>query len=77
MREDQDAMVHRDATPCSFAMNEGRVTDVKLQERITSGRAGRHTATQCVILIVHLRRHYANQAASQGDRASRESHVHV
>lgn len=40
IREDQDAVVQGITTAYNSGMNEGRVTDVKLQKRIMSGRAG-------------------------------------
>ncbi|WP_369222327.1 ISL3 family transposase [Streptomyces sp. R39] len=64
IREDQDAAVQGIITPYSSGMNEGRVTDVKLQKRITAGRAGVPLLRQRVVLIAHLRRHGSSQAAS-------------
>lgn len=64
IREDQDAVVHGITTPYSSGMNEGRVTDVKLQKRIMAGRAGVPLLRQRVVLIAYLRRRCTNQAAS-------------
>ncbi|MFB7499327.1 transposase [Streptomyces sp. NPDC056161] len=57
VREDQYAAVQGITTPFNSGVNEGRITDLKLQKRITAGRAGvplRHR----VILMAHLRRRY-------------------
>ncbi|MFF1482369.1 transposase [Streptomyces sp. NPDC058301] len=66
IREDQDAAVQGITTAYSSGMNEGRVTDVKLQKRIMSGRAGVPLLRQRVVLIAHLRRRCTNRAASPG-----------
>ena len=54
--EDQNAVIQVITTPYSSGMNEGRVTDVKLQKRIMAGRAGVPLLRQRVVLIAHLRR---------------------
>lgn len=64
IREDQAAVVRGITTPFSSGVNEGRITDVKLQKRITAGRAGvpllRHRVIPITHLdvITHLRRHH-------------------
>lgn len=63
-REDQDAVVHGITIPYSSGMDEGRVTDVKLQKRIMAGRAGVPLLRQRVALIAHLSRHCTQRAAS-------------
>ncbi|MDI3418026.1 transposase [Streptomyces luteolus] len=40
LREDQAAVVQGITTPLNSGVNEGRITDLKLQKRITAGRAG-------------------------------------
>jgi hypothetical protein len=50
----------------SSGMNEGRVTDVKLHQRIMSGRAGIPFLRQRVVLIAYLRGRCTDQATSQG-----------
>jgi transposase len=40
LREDQSAVAQGIATPYNSGVNEGRITDVKLQKRIMGGRAG-------------------------------------
>lgn len=64
IREDQDAAVQGIITAYSSGMNEGRVTDVKLQKRITAGCAGIPLLRQRVVLIAHLRRRYSDRATS-------------
>ncbi|MFD8193889.1 hypothetical protein [Streptomyces wuyuanensis] len=44
--------------PYNSRVNEGRITDVKLQKRLMAGRAGVLLLRHCVVLIVHFRRHY-------------------
>ncbi|MDI2127132.1 transposase [Yinghuangia seranimata] len=56
LREDQDAVVTGIISPYSSGVNEGRITDVKLQQRIMAGRAGVPLLRHRVILIAHLRR---------------------
>ncbi len=46
MREDQPAVVQGITTPYNSGVNEGRITDLKLQKRITAGaRESRCSAT--------------------------------
>ncbi|MFE3865627.1 hypothetical protein ACFXPT_35145 [Streptomyces goshikiensis] len=58
IREDQPAVVQAIATPFSFGVNEGRITDLKLQKRIMAGRAGVPRLRHRVIHTAVLRRHY-------------------
>ncbi|WP_369392392.1 ISL3 family transposase [Streptomyces sp. CG1] len=58
IREDQHAVVQGITTPYNSGVNEGRITDLKLQKRIMAGRAGVPLLRQRVILMAHLRRHY-------------------
>ncbi|MFE0134507.1 ISL3 family transposase [Streptomyces sp. NPDC059037] len=58
LREDQLAVVQGITTPFNSGVNEGRITDLKLQKRITAGRAGVPLLRQRVILMAHLRRRY-------------------
>ncbi|MEU2065101.1 ISL3 family transposase [Streptomyces sp. NPDC013455] len=60
LREDQHAVIKGITTPYNSGVNEGRITDVKLQKRITAGRAGVPLLRHRVVLIAHLRRHYAD-----------------
>lgn len=58
MREDQPAVVQGITTPFNSGVNEGRITDLKLQKRIMVGRAGVPLLRHRVILMAVLRRHY-------------------
>ncbi|MFD5430032.1 transposase, partial [Streptomyces sp. NPDC127084] len=58
IREDQPAVVQGITTPFNSGVNEGRITDLKLQKRITAGRAGVPLLRHRVILMAHLRRRY-------------------
>jgi transposase len=58
IREDEAAVVQGITTSFSSGVNEGRITDVKLQKRIMGGRAGIPLLRQRVVLIAHLRRRY-------------------
>ncbi|OIJ87360.1 transposase [Streptomyces colonosanans] len=58
IREDQHAVVQGITTAFNSGVNEGRITDLKLQKRITAGRAGVPLLRQRVILMAHLRRRY-------------------
>lgn len=58
IREDQHAVVQGITTPFNSGVNEGRITDLKLQKRIMAGRAGVPLLRQRVILIARLRRRY-------------------
>ncbi|MFJ4567837.1 ISL3 family transposase [Streptomyces caelestis] len=59
LREDQCAVIQGITTPYNSGVNEGRITDVKLQKRIMAGRAGVPLLRHRVVLIAHLRRRYA------------------
>ncbi|WP_369244490.1 hypothetical protein [Streptomyces sp. R41] len=59
LREDQQAVTQGISTPYNSRVNEGRITDVKLQKRIIAGRAGVPLLRHRVVLIAHLRRRYA------------------
>jgi transposase len=54
IHEDQPAVVHGITTPFSSGVNEGRITDLKLQKRIMSRRAGVPLLRQRVILMALL-----------------------
>ncbi|MGP4088807.1 ISL3 family transposase [Streptomyces sp. KR55] len=56
IREDQPAVVQGITTPFSSGVNEGRITDLKLQKRIMAGRAGVRLLRHRVILMALLRR---------------------
>ncbi|MGJ5894489.1 ISL3 family transposase [Streptomyces niveiscabiei] len=58
LREDQAAVVQGITTPFNSGVNEGRITDLKLQKRIMAGRAGVPLLRQRVVLMAHLRRRY-------------------
>ncbi|MFD7836148.1 hypothetical protein [Streptomyces sp. NPDC059761] len=58
IREDQPAVVQGITTPFNSGVNEGRITDLKLQKRIMAGRAGVPLLRHRVILIALLRRRY-------------------
>ncbi|MGH4033315.1 transposase [Actinomycetota bacterium Odt1-20B] len=64
IRVDRAEAVQGIITRYSSGMNEGRVTDVKLQKRIMSGRAGIPPLHQRVVLIAHLRRRCTDRTAS-------------
>jgi hypothetical protein len=61
LREDQRAVAQGITTPYNSGVNEGRITDVKLQKRIMAGRAGVPFLCHRVVLIAHLRRRYADR----------------
>ncbi|MGW1711353.1 transposase [Streptomyces sp. NPDC002206] len=61
LREDQHAVTQGITTPYNSAVSEGRITDVKLQKRIMGGRGGVPLLRHRVVLIAHLRRHYADR----------------
>ncbi|MFF4764595.1 transposase [Streptomyces sp. NPDC001292] len=63
IREDQPAVVQGITTPFSSDVNEGRITDLKLQKRITAGRAGVRLLRHRVILMALLRRHTRDGAS--------------
>ncbi|MFB7089168.1 transposase [Streptomyces sp. NPDC056296] len=54
IREDQPAVVQGITTPFNSGVNEGRITDLKLQNRIMSGRAGVPLLRHRVILVALL-----------------------
>ncbi|MGP4087828.1 transposase [Streptomyces sp. KR55] len=56
LREDQHAVAQGITTTYSSGVNEGRITDVKLQKRLMAGRAGVPLLRHHVVLIAHLRR---------------------
>ncbi|WP_405775425.1 transposase [Streptomyces sp. NBC_01390] len=58
IREDQPAVVQGITTPFSSGVNEGRITDLKLQKRIMAGRTGVPLLRHRVILMALLRRRY-------------------
>nr|WP_238426415.1 transposase [Streptomyces adustus] len=58
IREDQPAVVQGITTPFNSGVNEGRITDLKLQKRITAGRAGVPRLRHRVILMALRRRRY-------------------
>ncbi|MEU9734826.1 ISL3 family transposase [Streptomyces sp. NPDC048002] len=58
LREDQPAVVQGITTPFNSGVNEGRITDLKLQKRIMAGQAGVPLLRHRVILMAHLRRRY-------------------
>ncbi|MFI0813896.1 hypothetical protein [Streptomyces echinatus] len=60
LREDQDAVAQGITTPYNSGVNEGRITDVKLQKRLMAGRASVPLLRHRVVLIAHLRRRYAD-----------------
>ncbi|WSJ89849.1 ISL3 family transposase [Streptomyces sp. NBC_01304] len=62
LREDQHAVIQGIATRYNSGVNEGRITDVKLQKRLMAGRAGVPLLRHRVVLIAHLRRRYADRA---------------
>ncbi|WP_405786562.1 ISL3 family transposase [Streptomyces sp. NBC_00029] len=61
LREARHAVAQGITTPYNSGVNEGRITDVKLQKRIMAGRAGVLLLRHRVVLIAHLRRRYADQ----------------
>ncbi|MER7684930.1 hypothetical protein [Streptomyces sp. NPDC097610] len=50
-RNDQHAIVQEITTPFNSGVNEGRITDLKLQKRIMAGRAGVPLLRRRVILM--------------------------
>ncbi|MFC4517247.1 ISL3 family transposase [Streptomyces ehimensis] len=61
LREDQYAVAQGIATAYSSGVNEGHITDLKLQKRLMAGRAGTPLLRHRAVLIAHLRRRYASQ----------------
>ncbi|UQA97641.1 ISL3 family transposase [Streptomyces halobius] len=62
LREDQRAVARGIATIHNSGVNEGRITDVKLQKRLMAGRASVPLLRHRVVLIAHLRRRYADRS---------------
>ncbi|MDX3837963.1 transposase [Streptomyces europaeiscabiei] len=60
LREDQHAVTQGITTLYNSGVNEGRITDVKLQKRIMGGRASVPLLRHRVVLIAHLRRRFAD-----------------
>ncbi|WP_406296776.1 ISL3 family transposase [Streptomyces sp. NBC_00624] len=63
LREDRHAVAQGITTLYNSGVNEGRITDVKLQKRLMAGRAGVSLLRHRVVLIAHLRRRYADRPA--------------
>lgn len=59
IRDDLPAVLQAITSPYSSGVNEGRITDVKLQKRIMAGRAKVPLLRQRVVLIAHIRRRTA------------------
>lgn len=60
LSEDRHAVAQGIATPYNSGVNEGRITDVKLQKRLMAGRASVPLLRHRVVLISHFRRRYAD-----------------
>ncbi|MGW8890077.1 ISL3 family transposase [Streptomyces sp. NPDC055749] len=58
--EDRHAVAQGITTTYNSGVNEGRITDVKLQKRLMAGRAGVSLLRHRVVLIAHLRRRFAD-----------------
>ncbi|WP_435192129.1 hypothetical protein [Streptomyces sp. bgisy126] len=61
LHEDRHAVAQGISTPYNSGVNEGRITDVKLQKRLMARRAGVPLLRHRVVLITHLRRRYADR----------------
>ncbi|MFJ5720546.1 hypothetical protein [Streptomyces sp. NPDC093149] len=61
LREDRHAVAQGITTPYNSGVNEGRITDVKLQKRLMAGRAGVPLLRHRVVLIAHFRRRSADR----------------
>ncbi|MFC9249028.1 ISL3 family transposase [Streptomyces sp. NPDC057136] len=61
LREDQSAVIQGITTRYNSGVNEGRITDVKLQKSLMAGRAGKPLLRHRVVLIAHLRRRDADR----------------
>lgn len=61
IHEDLAAVVQAITSPYGSGVNEGRITDVKLQKRLTADRTKVPLLRQRVVLITHLRRDAAAQ----------------
>ncbi|MFG2825400.1 transposase [Kitasatospora sp. NPDC048365] len=64
LREDRHAVAQGITTHHNSGVNEGRITDVKLQKRIMGGRAGVPLLRHRVVLIARLRRRYTGQTST-------------
>nr|WP_225882406.1 transposase [Streptomyces aureocirculatus] len=64
LREDQRAVAQGISTTYSSGVNEGRITDVKLQKRLMAGRSGVPLLRHRIVLIAHLRRRYVDRLAT-------------
>ncbi|MER6734697.1 hypothetical protein [Streptomyces puniciscabiei] len=71
IREDQSAVVQGITTPFNSGVNQGRITDLMLQKRITAGRAGIPLLPHRVILMAHLRRATRDGASPAHSRTPR------
>ncbi|CCK32082.1 transposase [Streptomyces davaonensis JCM 4913] len=58
IREDLPAVEQGITTPFNSGVNEGRITDLKLQKRIMAGRAGVPLLRHRIVLMAHLRRRF-------------------
>lgn len=58
IREDQPAVEQGITTPFNSGVNEGCITDLKLQKRIMAGRASVPLLRHRVVLMAHLRRRH-------------------
>ncbi|MFE7400302.1 hypothetical protein [Streptomyces sp. NPDC057557] len=65
LREDRHAVAQGITTPYNSGVNEGRITDVKLQKRLMAGRASVPLLRHRVVLIAHLRRYAGRPTVSQ------------
>ncbi|WP_435271883.1 transposase [Streptomyces parvulus] len=61
LREDRHAVTQDITTRYNSGVNEGRITDLKLQKRLMAGRADVPLLRHRVVLIAHLRRRYADR----------------
>ncbi|MGW2476921.1 transposase [Streptomyces sp. NPDC001665] len=66
LHEDRHAVAQGITTSYNSGVNEGRITDVKLQKRMMAGRAGIPLLRHRVILIAHLRRRYTDRPTGPG-----------
>lgn len=58
LHEERHAVVRGITTPYNSGVNEGHITDVKLQKHIMAGRASVRLLRHRVLLITRLRRRY-------------------
>ncbi|MBT2481827.1 hypothetical protein [Streptomyces sp. ISL-94] len=54
-------MTQEITTPYNSGVNEGRITELKLQKRVMARRASVPLLRHRVVLIAHLRRRYADR----------------